>query len=132
MIKPFDPIHDMQYGLLSDHGKRDHRRNKSPASIKRGTGMAAIDIIHQPVRKILQRQSDTSGLMVLEHGKIDQLIDLPCEELCDIGALRLETIGILTGSDQSHFQVVLWVISIDIQLDLIKVFNRGRLTHSLR
>jgi hypothetical protein len=66
VIQGPNAVQDVEYGLVPNHRHGNNCRNKRPAHVGGGGGMAAIDVVDETVGMVLESQGDPGSLMVFQ------------------------------------------------------------------
>ena len=94
--------------------------------------MASIDVVDKSMGQVLQRQCHARRLVLLQHGKIHQLIHFLGNEACRVGSACRKAVEVLARKNQGHLHVVIGIVSFDGLLNQLEILNGIRVAHSFR
>ena len=106
VVEAFDSVQDIEHYFIADRWYGHHGRNERAAGVLRDCGVAAIHVVHQAVREVLECKGYTGGLVVFQHRQIDQLVYLFRDELRGIGPASSQVVDVVAGQRERHVHVM--------------------------
>ena len=81
---PRECVHDVQDALRADDGMADDRRDERDHGDAVGAGVRAEDVVDQAMAHVLEGAGDAGGVVVLQAGQADDLVEPPGDDLAEV------------------------------------------------